>query len=34
MSLLKGDLQIKENYYYVFVACSAFFFVIAYLYFP
>jgi hypothetical protein len=27
-------LQIKENYYYVFVACSSFFFVIAYLYFP
>jgi len=26
--------HIKENYYYVFVACSAFFFVIAYLYFP
>ena len=26
--------QIKENYYYVFVACSFFFFVIAYLYFP
>jgi hypothetical protein len=27
-------LQIKENYYYVFVACSSFFFVVAYLYFP
>jgi hypothetical protein len=26
--------QIKENYYYVFVACSSFFFVVAYLYFP
>jgi len=26
--------NIHENYYYVFVACSAFFLVIAYLYFP
>ncbi|KAI4766992.1 putative MFS monosaccharide transporter [Aureobasidium sp. EXF-3400] len=26
--------HIKESYYYVFVACSFFFFVIAYLYFP
>jgi hypothetical protein len=28
------EKQIKENYYYVFVACSSFFFVVAYLYFP
>lgn len=28
------SIQIKENYYYVFVACSFFFFVVAYLYFP
>ena len=26
--------NIKENYYYVFVACTAFFLVIAYFYFP
>jgi hypothetical protein len=26
--------NIKENYYYVFVGCSAFFLVMAYLYFP
>ncbi|KAI4722039.1 putative MFS monosaccharide transporter [Aureobasidium sp. EXF-10727] len=26
--------HIKENYYYVFVACSLFFFILAYLYFP
>jgi len=26
--------NIRENYYYVFVACAAFFFVIAYFYFP
>ncbi|KAK7946271.1 MFS monosaccharide transporter [Apiospora aurea] len=26
--------RIGENYYYVFVGCSAFFFVVAYLYFP
>ncbi|KAF7595055.1 hypothetical protein BBP40_007458 [Aspergillus hancockii] len=26
--------NIKENYYYVFVACSAFFLVVAYFYFP
>jgi hypothetical protein len=26
--------NIHENYYYVFVACTAFFFVVAYFYFP
>ncbi|KAH0153017.1 hypothetical protein KCU67_g9639, partial [Aureobasidium melanogenum] len=26
--------HIRENYYYVFVCCSLFFFIIAYLYFP
>jgi hypothetical protein len=26
--------NIQENYYYVFVACTAFFLVIAYFYFP
>lgn len=26
--------NIKENYYYVFVGCSLFFLIIAYLYFP
>lgn len=26
--------NIRENYYYVFVGCSAFFLVVAYLYFP
>lgn len=26
--------NIHENYYYVFVACSAFFLVVAYFYFP
>lgn len=26
--------NIKENYYYVFVACSTFFLIMAYLYFP
>lgn len=26
--------NIKENYYYVFVGCTLFFLVVAYLYFP
>ena len=29
-----ADTTTEENYYYVFVGCSAFFFVMAYLYFP
>ena len=31
---LSAFATIHENYYYVFVACSLFFFVVAYLYFP